>query len=82
MSEFLTKANLSLFYNLRQLEKQNPSKITSVFTRAGGILYRLAGSDQAHTASPIEDLSSFIDPDPDVNLAAANASKTQDGSGN
>ena len=82
VSEFLTKANLSLFYNLRQLKKQNPSKITSVFTRAGGVLYRLAGSDQAHRASSIEDLSSIIDPDPNVNLTAANTHTTQDGSGN
>ena len=71
LSEFLTKTKLSVFYNLRQLRKQHPSKITSVYTKAGNIFYRLVGSDRAHQVSTIDDLSSIVVSDSAVNPVTA-----------
>ena len=56
MSEFLTPSKLKLFHNLRNLKKQHPQKIKSVFTRSGSILYTLHSSNRVFQVNSIEDL--------------------------
>ena len=56
LSEFLTPAKHSIFYNLRQLRKQHPEKFKSVFTRGGNIFYRLSDSDRVYQISTLADL--------------------------
>ena len=60
ISEFLTKSKLSIFYNLRQLKKQHPGKIQSVFTRGGNLFYRLRGSDREVRVNSSSDLQGII----------------------
>ena len=45
VSEFLTPTNLKVFHNLRNLRKQHPNKIKSVFTMGGNVSYTLHNSD-------------------------------------
>ena len=61
VNEFLTTAKLKIFHCLRQLRKQHPEKIKSIFTRKGNILYTLQNSNQVFHASAISDLSNIID---------------------
>ena len=63
ISEFLTPAKLKVFYNLRNLKKQHPGKIKSVFTRGGNILYTTHNSDRVHQVSSLNDLHNIIRPD-------------------
>ena len=60
MSEFLTKSKQSIFYNLRQLRKQHPGEIKSVFTKAGNIFYKLHNSDRAFQVSSQEELAGIV----------------------
>ena len=60
LSEFLTANKLKVYYNLRQLKKQHPNKIKSVFTRGGNILYTLHNSNQVFQATAISDLSNIV----------------------
>ena len=64
VSEFLTKAKQSIFYNLRQLRKQYPNKIKSVFTKAGNIFYRLHNSNRLFQVLSQEELTSIVERDP------------------
>ena len=56
LSEFLTPAKNSVFYNLRQLRKQYPDRFKSVFTRGGNVYYRLSSSDHLYQVSSLADL--------------------------
>ena len=68
LSEFLTNSKLKVFYNLRQLKKQHPEKIKSVFTRGGNILYTIHESNRVFQATSLSDLSSIVGSGaPDVN---------------
>ena len=60
VSEFLTKNKLNIFYNLRQLKKQHPRKIQSVFTRGGNLFYRLQGSDREVRVNSSSDLRGIV----------------------
>ena len=56
VSEFLTKAKLSIFYNLRQLKRQYPEKIKSAFSKGGNIYYRLVNSSEIVQVNSLSDL--------------------------
>ena len=60
VSEFLTAAKLKIFHNLRQLRKQHPSKIKSIFTRRGNVLYTLQDSNQVFHAASLNDLTNIV----------------------
>ena len=60
VSEFLTAAKLKIFHNLRQLRKQHPEKIKSIFTRRGNVLYTLQDSSQVFHAASLEDLTNIF----------------------
>ena len=60
VSEFLTPSKLKLFHNLRNLKKQYPQKIKSVFTRSGSILYTLHSSNRVFQVNTIEDLRNIV----------------------
>ena len=64
VSEFLTTEKLSLFYKLRQLKKEHPGKIKSVFTRGGNIYYILSDSDRITQVSSLQELTGIIRGDP------------------
>ena len=64
LSEFLTTEKLSLFYRLRQMKRQHPAKIKSVFTRGGNIYYRLSDSDRITQVSSLQDLSGIVQSEP------------------
>ena len=64
LSEFLTKEKLSLFYRLRQLKRQHPGRIKSVFTRSGNVFYRLSDSERIKQVSSLEELSGIIGSEP------------------
>ena len=64
VSEFLTHSKLKIFYNLRNLKKQHPQKIKSVFTRSGNIHYTLHNSDRVLQVNCLNDLSSIVGPEP------------------
>ena len=64
ISEFLTPNKLKIFHNLRNLKKQHPRKIKSVFTRGGNILYTLHSSDRVFQVNSLNDLSNIIGPEP------------------
>ena len=63
ISEFLTPARLKLFHNLRNLKKQHPNKIKSVFTRGGNVSYTLHNSDRVFQVSGLGDLNNIIRPE-------------------
>ena len=60
VSEFLTPSKLGIFYNLRQLRKQHPDKIQSVFTRGGNIFYRLRNSEREIRVNALSDLAGIV----------------------
>ena len=62
LSEFLTTNKLRIFYNLRQLKKQHPGTIKSVFTKGGNLFYRLQNSNQAVQVNSLNDLSNITAP--------------------
>ena len=72
VSEFLTTEKLSLFHKLRQLKKQHPAKIKSVFTRGGNIYYALSDSDRITQVSSLQELAGIIrsEPSPTVYSSA------------
>ena len=64
VSEFLTPTNLKVFHNLRNLRKQHPNKIKSVFTRGGNVSYTLHNSDRVFQVSTLSDLNDIVRSDP------------------
>ena len=64
VNEYLTQSKLKIFHNLRNLKKQHPQKIKSVFTRGGNILYTLRNSDRLLQVNCLNDLSSIVGPEP------------------
>ena len=64
VSEFLTPGKLKLFHNLRNLKKQHPRKIKSVFTKGGNVLYTLHSSDRLFQVNCLNDLSNIVGPLP------------------
>ena len=71
VSEFLMKTKLTIFYNLRQLKKQYPTKIKSVFAKGGNIFYKLQNSSEAVQVNSLSDLQKI--------LVTANSSVTEGG---
>ena len=63
ISEFLTPTKLKLFHNLRNLKKQHPIRIKSVFTRGGNVSYTLQNSDSVFQVSGLVDLNNIIRPE-------------------
>ena len=64
VSEFLTPNKLKIFHNLRNLKKQHPQKIKSVFTRGGNIIYTFHNSNRLFQVNSLNDLSSIVRPEP------------------
>lgn len=60
VNEFLTAAKLKILFSLRQLRKQHPEKIKSVFSRKGNILYTLQNSNQVHSATSVSELTNIF----------------------
>ena len=63
VNEFLTSNKLKIYRSLRQLKAQHPTKIKSVFTRNGNILYTLHDINQVFHVSCFDDLSGIIRPE-------------------
>ena len=55
-NEFLTRHRHNLFYQLRQLRKEN-REIKSVYTRNGSVYYKLQLNDQYHKVSSVDDIT-------------------------
>ena len=64
ISEFLTPNKLKIFHNLRNLKKQHPQKIKSVFTRGGNIIYTHHNSDRLFQVNCLDDLINIVRPEP------------------
>ena len=64
VSDFLTKAKLNIFYNLRQLKKQYPEKIKSAFSKGGNIYYKLHNSSETLQVTSLSDLEKIPLPAP------------------
>ena len=60
VSEFLTPSKQNIFYNLRQLRRQHPDKIQTVFTRGGNLFYKLCNSDQEVRVNSLDDLTGIF----------------------
>lgn len=56
LNEFLTTKKREIFYNLRQLKKQHPNVIKSVFTRDGNVYYVKHNSKKFWQVSSLDDL--------------------------
>ena len=63
ISEFLTPTKLKVFHNLRNLKKQHPNKIKSVFTRGGNVSYTLHNSDRVFQVSHLSELNNIVRPE-------------------
>lgn len=60
VSEYLTPSKAKIFYNLRQLKKQHPDKIQTVYTRGGNLFYRLYNSDREVRVNSLEDVTGIV----------------------
>ena len=60
LNEFLTTNKREFFYNLRQLKKQHPNLIKSVFTREGNIFYVKQNSKKSWQVSSLDDLTNIV----------------------
>ena len=56
LSEFLTSFRSKLYYELRQLRKKNPTKITAAYTRNGNIYYKLINDDKFYNVRYLQDI--------------------------
>ena len=61
LSELLTPIRSKLFYQLRSLKKKFPAKFKSVYTRSGGVYYKLPGSERYYSVECEADLPDFVE---------------------